>query len=85
MQVLWSQLLAGEINTPRSLTKRTVDLFASLDKEDAENFATLCSFRCEMPMIGDHTRNYGIFPYIPYRYKEYDIYACISRGVFDLS
>lgn len=57
MQKLWSKILAGEANTPGSISVRTVNLLASLDKSDAELFAKFCGF-CFffgeiMPMIFD--------------------------------
>ena len=79
MQTVWSQLLSGAINTPGSFSTRTVNLFANLDKEDAESFATLCSFRCEIPVIEDDHRNFRIFPYIPRNFPHYKEYACISE------
>ena len=50
MQSLWSQVLAGEANNPGSFAKRTVNLLADLDKEDAVLFVKLCGFGW---MIGD--------------------------------
>jgi hypothetical protein len=44
MQTLWSQVLAGEANSPGSFSKRTVNFLGSLDKTDARLFSTLCSF-----------------------------------------
>jgi len=46
MQILWSRLLAGEANSPGRFSRRTVNLLASLEKADAELFASLCCFRC---------------------------------------
>lgn len=44
MQVLWSRVLAGEANSPGTFSRRTVNLLADLDKEDAELFTNLCRF-----------------------------------------
>jgi hypothetical protein len=44
MQQLWSKLLAGEANQPGTISKRTVNLLADLDKRDAELFTNLCGF-----------------------------------------
>jgi hypothetical protein len=44
MQRLWSNILAGEANTPGVFSKRTVNLLADLDKSDAELFTRLCGF-----------------------------------------
>lgn len=44
MQELWSRVLAGEANTPGAFAKRTVNLLADLDKEDAILFMKLCGF-----------------------------------------
>lgn len=44
MQSLWSRVLAGEANQPGAFAKRTVNLLADLDKEDAILFVQLCGF-----------------------------------------
>ena len=44
MQSLWSRVLAGEANSPGAFAKRTVNLLADLDKEDAVLFVQLCGF-----------------------------------------
>lgn len=46
MQSLWSSLLAGEANKPGSVSKRTVDFVAAMDRSDAEAFTRVCSFSC---------------------------------------
>ena len=44
MQRLWSRVLAGEANAPGAFAKRTVNLLADLDKDDALLFMRLCGF-----------------------------------------
>ena len=44
MQSLWSRVLAGEANEPGAFAKRTVNLLADLDKDDAILFTKLCGF-----------------------------------------
>lgn len=44
MQALWSRVLGGEANQPGAFAKRTVNLLADLDKEDAMLFQKLCGF-----------------------------------------
>lgn len=44
MQELWAKILAGEANTPGKVSKRTINLMASLDKTDAEMFKSLRRF-----------------------------------------
>ena len=44
MQELWASLLAGEANKAGSISKRTVDFVAAMDKSEAEIFARLCRF-----------------------------------------
>ena len=44
MQALWSRVLSGEVNSPCSFTKRTVNTLSSIDKWDAELFTQLCKF-----------------------------------------
>jgi Protein of unknown function (DUF2806) len=46
MQTLWSNLLAGEANAAGSVSKRTVDFVAAMDKADAETFTRICRFSC---------------------------------------
>ena len=44
MQILWSNVLAGEANRPGTFSKRTINFMDSLDKEDALLFTKLCGF-----------------------------------------
>jgi len=44
MRGLWSRVLAGEANEPGAFAKRTVNLLADLDKDDAILFTKLCGF-----------------------------------------
>jgi hypothetical protein len=44
MQRLWSKVLAGQANRPGAFSRRTVNLMADLDKDDAELFLRLCGF-----------------------------------------
>jgi hypothetical protein len=48
-QSLWSRVLAGEATAPGSYSKRTVELIANLDKQDAELFTQVCSFVINPP------------------------------------
>jgi len=48
MQSLWAKILAGEANAPGRFSKRTVNFLTTLDKQDAELFATLCRFRWDL-------------------------------------
>ena len=45
MQDFWSKLLAGEANQPGSYSKRTINLVANLDKDDAQLFTNLLTFK----------------------------------------
>ena len=45
MQDLWSRLLAGEANQPGVYSKRTINLVANLDKDDAQLFTNLLTFK----------------------------------------
>jgi len=51
MQALWSRVLAGEANAPGTFAKRTVNLMADLDREDAELFSCLCGFGWEIETL----------------------------------
>lgn len=51
MQRLWSRVLAGEANSPGAFSRRTVNLLADLDKDDAELFMQLCGFAWQIGNI----------------------------------
>ena len=44
MQVLWSSVLAGEANKPGTFSKKTIELIATLEKEEAHLFTKLCGY-----------------------------------------
>ncbi len=44
MQSLWANILAGEANKPGAFSKKTIELVAVLDKNDASLFTSFCSF-----------------------------------------
>ena len=44
MQMLWARVLAGEANRPGSYSKRTIQLVAMLDKNDASSLMLLCNY-----------------------------------------
>lgn len=48
MQELWARILAGEANKPGTVSRRTVNLAADLDKREAGSFMELCSFVWEI-------------------------------------
>lgn len=56
MQNLWARLLAEEVNTPGSISKRTVNFMESMDRRDAEDFRILCRFSVAKwgPLIHEH-------------------------------
>ena len=43
MQKLWSRILAGEVASPGSYSKRTLQFLRTLDKDEAEAFTKICS------------------------------------------
>ena len=45
MVELWAQLLVAEANNPGSYSKKTVNVLAELEPNDARLFRTLCDFR----------------------------------------
>ena len=45
MVELWAQLLAAEANNPGSYSKKTVNVLAELEPDDARLFKALCDFR----------------------------------------
>jgi hypothetical protein len=44
MQILWAKVLAGEVNAPGKFSRGTVALLSTIDKRDAELFATVRRF-----------------------------------------
>ncbi|MFM2148024.1 MAG: hypothetical protein RLZZ187_330 [Pseudomonadota bacterium] len=44
MQQIWANILAGETNSPKSFSRKTIDLISTLDKDDANAFTKFCSF-----------------------------------------
>lgn len=58
MQIIWSQILAGESNAPGTFSKRTIEFMSTLDKSDAilfDNFLKYCWFVGDyQPLIFDY-------------------------------
>lgn len=52
MQQIWARILSGEANLPGKYSKGTINLLASLDKDDVMLFTALCSYAWK---IGDRT------------------------------
>ncbi len=46
MQMLWSKLLAGEINQPGTFSRRAINFLSSFDKKDANDFLSVCQRSC---------------------------------------
>lgn len=44
MQDVWSDILAGEFNSPGTISKRTLSFVADLEMSEAKLFTTLCRF-----------------------------------------
>lgn len=44
MQAMWSRLLTSEATKPGTISKKTINLVYSMDKEDAEIFTVFCQF-----------------------------------------
>ncbi len=44
MQEMWARILAGEANNPGTFSRKTINILADMDKDDAELFSTLCGF-----------------------------------------
>ena len=56
MQDLWARILSGEANRPESVSKRTLEFVALMDRADAETFAKLCNLsNCSLgePIVFD--------------------------------
>lgn len=44
MQTLWSKILAQEVNSPKSYSKKTIEIVSSISKYDALMFRKFCSY-----------------------------------------
>lgn len=44
MQLMWAKLLTSEATKSGTISKKTINLVANIDKEDAENFTIFCQF-----------------------------------------
>lgn len=58
MRQTWGRILAGEFNRPGSLSRRTLNIVAQIDKSEAALFNTLCCFAIQagqdlLPLIFD--------------------------------
>lgn len=54
MQDLWARILSGEANKPESVSKRTLEFVALMDRADADTFARVCNFSdtsLEQPLV----------------------------------
>ena len=49
MRFYYSKVLAGEINTPGSFSRVTINIMRGIDSSYAKMFADLCSFSCMTP------------------------------------
>jgi len=47
-QNFWARVLSGEVNKPKSFSKKTLSILYELDSTDAMNFSKLCSFCCKI-------------------------------------
>ena len=45
MELLWAQLLAGEVNSPGTYSPKAVNMLADMDRSDAQLFHDLCRFQ----------------------------------------
>lgn len=63
MQQIWAQLLSSESKSAGSVSKRTVDILASLDKIDAELFSKLALFSIDTDnsLIAIYDKNHNIY------------------------
>ena len=58
MQNTWARILAGEANNPGSFSRKTVNLLADLDQQDAWAFSLICNYawhvrEIPLPLIYD--------------------------------
>lgn len=66
LQHIWSKILAGEINKPKSFSLRTLDTVRNLSSDEAKVFQKLCNYALcysdglVLPNNMEILRNYGI-------------------------
>lgn len=53
MQEHWAMILSSEVNNPGKFSKKTLEIMATLEKNDAEVFSKLCQFTIELSIEGD--------------------------------
>lgn len=58
MAELWAQLIAGEANAPGSYSRKTVNVLADLEPDDARLFRNLSMFRM-IPADGTYSKSLG--------------------------
>jgi Protein of unknown function (DUF2806) len=63
MQELWARILSGEVASPGTFSKRTLNIVQQMDARDAKAFVSLCQFglhfddRTAKPVIHDYDLN----------------------------
>ncbi len=57
LQHLWSRILAGEISTPGTYSKRTLSFIRTLSKQEAEAFTKFCSLVWSEQSLGSFCLN----------------------------
>lgn len=48
MKILWSKILAGEVNKPGSFSRRTLNFLSLMSSRDAEHFKIICKYVCSV-------------------------------------
>lgn len=61
MQILWSKILAGEIDHPGKFSLRTLSLVKTFTKEDAHLFTEYCSFVWSDPTAHIYTKETDLY------------------------
>jgi hypothetical protein len=74
MRALWSKILAGELTTPGSFTKRTLQTVKNLERGELERFRMLCSFVVSTPERA---------PWLPFRTEGKPIFKAMEAVGID--
>lgn len=78
LQNIWGQLMAEEINTPNSISLRTLDMVKNISKEEAEAFVFLLKYIIE---IHSYKETFGIQIYMGWGHKQQNSFLMRNAGV----
>ena len=77
---LWAQLLAAEVNNPGRYSRKTVNVLADLEPNDARLFKALCDFRLIPTDFAIRTTSHGKRKYTSRRFRYPQSWSCWTKG-----